>query len=635
MTSDTASYEEVTFEEFGEEWLSEFTEGNLSSFEKGQRFGLKLITQWLNVTDDDEDLVLCDGSGDGGIDIAYLRRADIDDGEHDSQSEEGDTWYLIQSKYGTAFQGSDTVIDEGRKVLATLTGENTRLSDHVSRLVARLHTFVQQASERDRIILVFATVQPMTESDRQALNDVRLIGSERFPNLFDVEDVSLQTIWEARPTSEQPSLSLPVRGNFVDPNPGLRVGTIPLTDLYQFLKAYRDKTGNLDQLYEKNVRQFLGNRRKINKGIAETLHKSPQLFGLYNNGITIVVRELSMKSDGSCVLVDPYVVNGCQTTRTVWEVLRQYIDAGGTGQSEKIEEWHKRAEQGVVVVKIVEGDNAEITNITRFTNSQNAVREQDFIALRDDFRAWATQMAERHKVFLEIQRGGWDSQKAYQKSHPTTRQYSEVANAFDLVKVYAAGWLGEPGTSAGARQTFFPGGSMFRRITAGDEPFGVDDLYAAYRLQGLAEEFKFGRRAELPSRGQTRPLFYFVVLEFLREALIRANKGYSPRELTQALMILLRGENLDALQSLLDSAIEVVDEYLNRESDDSIYKEPAFRDDVFRFLKWEQLGKNEDATPIFKSLLSAHKRLFGRRTGGQPSPRELVTQVLNTSQQTT
>lgn len=571
---------------------------------------------------------MCDGSGDGGIDIAYLSRADIDNGEQDGQSEEGDTWYLIQSKYGTAFQGSETIISEGRKVISTLAGDNTRLSGQVQQLLGRLKTFMEQASERDRIILVFATERPMKEADRQALRDVLSMGRERVSPIFDVEDRSLQTIWDARDTAEEPAISLPIRGDFVDPNPGIRVGTIPLINLYEFLSTYRDKTGNMDQLYEKNVRQFLGNRRKINKGIAETLHKSPQLFGLYNNGITIVVRELSMKSDGSCVLVDPYVVNGCQTTRTVWEVLRQYIDAGGTGQSEKIEEWRKRAEQGVVVAKIVEGDNAEITNITRFTNSQNAVREQDFIALRDDFRSWANQMAERHKVFLEIQRGGWDSQKAYQKSHPTTRQYSESANAFDLLKVYAAGWLGEPGTSAGARQTFFPGGDMFKRITVGDEPFGVDDLYGAYRLQGLAEQFKFGRRAELPSRGQTRPLFYFVVLEFLREALIRANKGYSPRELTQSLMTLLRGENLDALQGLLDSAIEVVDEYLNRESDDSIYKEPAFRDDVFRFLKWGQLGKNEDVTPIFKSLLSAHKRLFGRRTGGQPSPRELVTQVI-------
>ena len=81
--------EDVTFDEFCEEWLSEFTEGNLSPFEKGQRFALKLVTQWLDVNDDDEDLVLCDGSGDGGIDIAYLHRAETGDGEQADTSVEG------------------------------------------------------------------------------------------------------------------------------------------------------------------------------------------------------------------------------------------------------------------------------------------------------------------------------------------------------------------------------------------------------------------------------------------------------------------------------------------------------------------------------------------------------------------
>ncbi len=631
IVTDAGNQDEVAFEEFCDEWLHEFTEGDLSPFAKGQRFAIKLVTQWLDVIADDDDLVLCDGSGDGGIDIAYLHRADLEDGEQEGQSAEGDTWYLVQSKYGTSFRGPDTIIIEGRKVIATLAGENTHLSEHTTQLLGRLGTFRQQASERDRIILVFATDQPITESDRRALNEIRLIGTQRFPHIFDVEDISLQTIWEARPTGPEPAVSLPISGNFVDPTLGIRVGTIPLTSLYDFLVAYRDKTGNIDQLYEKNVRQFLGSRRKINRGIADTLRNNPELFGLYNNGITIVVSDYLTKPDGSCVLSDPYVVNGCQTTRTIWEVLRQRLDAGGTGHSEEMDEWRQRADQGVVVTKIVKGNNAQITDITRFTNSQNAVREQDFIALRDDFRAWAGAAADRYGMYLEIQRGGWDAQKAYQKSHPSARQFSAstYANAFDLLKVYAAGWLREPGTANGARQSFHPGGRTFKSITAGDERFGVGDIYAAYRLQTLAGQFKFGRRAEMPSRGLTKYLFYFVVLEFLRETLIRANWAHSAGELTKALLILDREENRDALQGLLDSAIEVVDEYLNRESADSVYKEPEFQDDVFRFLKSIQLGRNEDFAPLLKSLLSEHKRLFGRRVGGQSSPRDLVTQAIS------
>ena len=190
MTSAAPAQDEVTFEQFCEEWLREFTEADLSPFEKGQRFAFKLVTQWLNVTEDDEDLVLCDGTGDGGIDIAYLHRADLSDNALDEQSDEGDTWYLIQSKYGTAFQGQETIISEGRKVIRTVAGENDRLSEHSKQLQGRIATFIEQASERDKLILVFATVQPMKEEDRQALNEIRTLGRERFPRIFDVEDIS-------------------------------------------------------------------------------------------------------------------------------------------------------------------------------------------------------------------------------------------------------------------------------------------------------------------------------------------------------------------------------------------------------------------------------------------------------------
>ena len=123
---------EVTFDQFREEWLQEFTEEGLSPIEKGRSFAFKMVTQWLDVNEDDEGIVMCDGSGDGGIDIAYLRRSDVDaddDNAQDSQSVSGDTWYLFQSKYGSAFQGQETILAEGRKIIATLTDENNRLSE--------------------------------------------------------------------------------------------------------------------------------------------------------------------------------------------------------------------------------------------------------------------------------------------------------------------------------------------------------------------------------------------------------------------------------------------------------------------------------------------------------------------------
>ena len=634
MVSIVENQVETTFEEFCAAWLEEFRNGNLSSVEKGQQFAIKLVTQWLGVTGDDEDLVLCDGSGDGGIDIAYLHRADIDASELEGQSAEGDTWYLIQSKYGTAFQGSETIVNEGRKVIATLAGDNLRLSDNASQLMARLDTFRQQASERDRIVLVFATEQSITESDRQALNDIRIIGRQRIGDVFDVEDISLQTIWDDIDTTQQPDVSLPIIGNFVDPTPGIRVGTIPLTRLYDFLSIYQRKTGNLDQLYEKNVRQFLGNRRKINRGIAETLRNNPELFGLYNNGITIVVADYSVQSEGICILSDPYVVNGCQTTKTIWEVLRQRIEAGGTGHSEEMEDWRRRADQGVVVTKIVKSDSIQTVNITRFTNSQNAVRDQDFIALGNDFRNWANLMAERYEIFLEIQKGGWDARKAYQNSHPEARRFTESARAFDLIKVIGAGWLGEPGTAFNKNAPFIPGRPLFMAITkrdGDDEPFGVSDLFAAYKLQIAADNLGFGRRASRITRRQTRFLFYSATVRLLRGILVAGQRDVSLSALTKALLTLSEPEHQEIMSRLLESAVNLVDDYLTAGGELCAHKEPAynnqFNQDMNGFLKWDNLGKGEH-TPILNQLFGDYQRDSRRVLGGDQSLAESIYSAL-------
>ena len=176
-TANTA--DKVSYDQFREEWLTEIEEGNPSPLEKGRRFGAKLITEWLSVTTDDEDFVVCDGSGDGGIDIAYLKRADIDPGNEDDNSEEGDTWYLVQSKYGSAFSGSDTIVEEGRKVIDTLQGHNDHLATETRLLLQKLNLFRERASESDRIVLVIATTDPIPQQDGQALDDIKTIGRQR------------------------------------------------------------------------------------------------------------------------------------------------------------------------------------------------------------------------------------------------------------------------------------------------------------------------------------------------------------------------------------------------------------------------------------------------------------------------
>jgi hypothetical protein len=634
--------EEVSFEQFRQEWLSDVQAGDPSTTQLGNRFSHKILTQWLDVDNDTEDPVYCDGAGDGGIDIAYLHRKEAADGggaDGDTQAM-GDTWYLVQSKYGSAFKGTTTLIEESQKVIDSLDGKRPKLSSLAAAVLERLTTFRQQASERDKIVLVFAAEDPLTEDQKRALDDVKAMGRARLGPLFDVESVSLDVIFkrtleEAAGGAEEGKVHVALAADLVASGPNLLVGSTSLIDLYEFLKRYKKTTLDLDQLYEKNVRRFLGGRGKVNKAMQQTLRDRPEQFGLFNNGITLTAVNFT-KGAGGYDLVEPYVVNGCQTTRTIWEVCQQKLEAGGTGKNDTMEEWKAKLKQGVVVTKIVKvGSQGEemLQDITRYTNSQNAVKEKDFLTLTSDFRTWAKQMETKYDVFLEVQRGGWESRRALQKQRPDVKQFAKAANAFDLLKVYGAAWLGEAGTAYGRNAAFLPNGSIFKRIMNGDgdKPFAVEDLYAAYRLQQATETFKFGRTAEKNSRRQTKFLFPMVVTELLKDVITKLGQPATTASITAALSKLFEPENQDALNTLLDTSIQALDDYMDPGEEDSIYNEPAykndFNNDLNGMLKWEGLGKSETTTPRFRALISKFRTVMGMGAAGK-KPRDLITAAI-------
>lgn len=623
---------QVSLDEFRSEWLEDITRNNPTTVELGNRFARKLITQWLDLDESSDDVVYCDGSGDGGIDVAYLHLGEV----NDDGTEEGDTWYLVQSKYGSAFAGSGTLLRESQKVIGTLDGQRNNLSSLAQDLLERLSGFRARASERDKLTLVFATEDPLNDEQKRILEDVRAIGRNRLGIIFDVEAVSIATIYQRAVESSDTvaRIRLPIKAQLAPSDEGLLVGSVKLADLYAFLKAYRTITGDLDQLYEKNVRRFLGTRGKVNKAIQATLEKEPERFGLYNNGITLVVEDVKSLADDLFELVEPYIVNGCQTTRTIWDVLFKKLESGGTGANPALERWQARLDRSIVITKIVKvGFQGEdlLTEITRYTNSQNAVREKDFIALTSDFQTWAKQMAEKHGIFLEIQRGGWDSQKALQRQNRATRIFSEWVNAFDLLKVYGAGWLGEAGLAYGKNPPFLPNGAIFKRIVNSETAtlFGLDDLFAAYLLQKAASKYKFGRGAE-DSRRQTKFLYYMTVIGLFKYVMIDARVERSNPNITQALLKVL--ENEQAKDALLETAIQVIDEYLNPESSDSILSEPAYISkyggDLNAYLKWEQLGKSDDSSPKYLGILRDYQRTMKRRSGGLESPFEIVLNIM-------
>ncbi len=629
--SDTA----ISYEQFREEWIAEFSAPGLSQLDKGRRFAAKLITQHLGITTDDEDFYIADGSRDGGIDLAYLQRAES---ETQDDGPEGDTWFIVQSKYGTAYAGSKTILDEGLKVIDTLTGENKNLSEDANQILLKINQFRRQASDSDALVFMIATLDPISQNDREMPDIVKITGKEKWGPRFDIDEVSVKNIWEKLDDSVSTPLTVPIEGRFVEQSSGLLVGTVSLMHLFESLKDFQRKTGSLDQIYEKNVRQFLGGRRKVNKGIADTLEREPEKFGLYNNGITVVVSNYDRDdSEGQVLMNDPYIVNGCQTTRTIWQVLDSKVNAGGTGSSTELESWKEKVARGGLVVKIVRSDEAELPKITRFTNSQNQVKEQDFMALDQGFRAWADDMKSDYNIFLEIQRGGITSQKAAEKQHPERDRFDDYVNAFDLIKVYGAGWLESPGTAFRANSPFLPKGEVFERMVRRDddeEPFGARDLFAANKVKSLADQIGFGRNAERVSRRQSKFLFYYAFMRMLSNVIVLTQElkrpVATPNVLTEQVIALATSEEDESLSILSAAAVSLVDQYLTAGDVNSAHSERSYQEihnnDLNAFLKADRLGRAIHSPLLLQALL-IQNAAFGMSGGREKVAATLLRQM--------
>jgi hypothetical protein len=268
MTDNGRADPMIALDAFEQQWLEEIQAGNPSPTRLGNRFAQKILRDWQEIDDNTAETILCDGAGDGGIDAAVFVKADPDEGI------EGASWMLVQSKYGTAMAGPNTIAFEAQKLFATLEGKRT-LSSLSAELVQRLQTFLQNKGPKDRLEYIVATSRKLSDEELHYLNDVRTLGRAKFGECFDADSVSIETIYNKVCEEEEAragaKLSSKLTTTITANTDSLYIGATSLPNLFDFLREYKAASGDLDMLYEKNVRKFLGNKRKVNKGIEHTL----------------------------------------------------------------------------------------------------------------------------------------------------------------------------------------------------------------------------------------------------------------------------------------------------------------------------------------------------------------------------
>jgi len=134
-------------------------------------------------------------------------------------------------------------------------------------------------------------------------------------------------------------------------------------------KLYKEYS---NELLESNVRAFLGQAGKFNKGIRDTIRNKPQMFLPYNNGISATAERVEIGMvDNQLVITklnDFQIVNGGQTTASLFHTQKKFKDV----DLSKI-----FVQMKLTVIKDKEQKNIEVPNISRFANSQNKVSELD------------------------------------------------------------------------------------------------------------------------------------------------------------------------------------------------------------------------------------------------------------------
>lgn len=146
------------------------------------------------------------------------------------------------------------------------------------------------------------------------------------------------------------------------------LAVIPGKIIYQMYLQY-GKT-----MFESNVRSYLKDTTKINKGMKETISNDPQLFFSYNNGLSIIADDVKWTRQGSDFYITEIknlqIVNGGQTASTIYFSYRDNFNKANISVPAKITKIQSNKESNQEV----------ISKIAMYNNSQNNISIPDLYA---------------------------------------------------------------------------------------------------------------------------------------------------------------------------------------------------------------------------------------------------------------
>ena len=138
----------------------------------------------------------------------------------------------------------------------------------------------------------------------------------------------------------------------------------------KFISDIYEKYGA--RLLEQNVRSFLQFSGKINRGIKETIQKTPHRFFAYNNGLSVTADDIELDGRKQYItkISNLQIVNGGQTSASIYYSAKKY--------GYKLDDIFVQAK--ISVIKNESDFQTIVSSISQYSNTQNKVNNADFSA---------------------------------------------------------------------------------------------------------------------------------------------------------------------------------------------------------------------------------------------------------------
>ena len=205
----------------------------------------------------------------------------------------------------------------------------------------------------------------------------------------------------------------------------------PVSVIYRIMQKAKDKNYSL---FEENIREYLGNKGIINAAIARTLENEDERgnFFYYNNGITIICDKITKENSNNSTkfnrrftVDNPQVVNGCQTTNSIYTVLKKFNE----------DEIDNKFKDTFIMVKLLVLDPEKESNlyqdIVKYNNSQNAIKEKDFASNTKMFKSLQEEIKQRG-LLLIVKQSDKNTFKEKYKFNNFRPKLTDYENIFGL-----------------------------------------------------------------------------------------------------------------------------------------------------------------------------------------------------------